>query len=183
MLHEAWTAAHPRAHAAAAVGAPPPGIADYNQRYNGAPRSVRVALVAFATPAHHTACRPRHNAAQLWAQVLDVPTLIRRAVQDVATGRLVLLSAVGIRLAVALLAGLLYLLSPLDIIPEALFGALGLLDDLAVCGASQLRTRNSAVSRVCDGEGSLCRLRCVLWGQLFAPLPAPFSSLHSHPCS
>lgn len=77
-----------------------------------------------------------HVALQVWAQLLDVPTLIRRAFHDVATGRLVVVSAIGLRLGLAMLAAFLYLLSPLDIVPEAVFGVLGLLDDVAVCGAS-----------------------------------------------
>lgn len=63
--------------------------------------------------------------------VRDCPTLIRHLWNEFfSVGGLMLMFRV--RILLCFLAGLMYLLSPLDIIPEAVFGVLGLLDDVFV---------------------------------------------------
>lgn len=81
-------------------------INDYNRRFSGEPRP--------------------------WLDyVWDLPTLLRHLTSEFFTlGGLMYMFR--IRVVLCFLAALMYLISPLDMIPEAMFGILGLLDDLFV---------------------------------------------------
>jgi RING finger protein 170 len=63
--------------------------------------------------------------------IRDLPTLLRHAIREVFT-----LSGLvwmfRLRIVICFIAALLYFISPLDLIPEAAFGILGLLDDFFV---------------------------------------------------
>lgn len=61
----------------------------------------------------------------------DLPTMMRYCVAEFFSfnGLLVMFR---LRILLLLFVALLYLISPLDIIPEAVFGFFGLLDDVAV---------------------------------------------------
>lgn len=81
-------------------------IKDYNRRFSGQPRSVMDRL-------------------------RDVPTLLRHAFREMfSVGGLFWMFR--IRILLCLVGALTYLVSPLDIIPEALFGLLGFMDDFFV---------------------------------------------------
>ncbi|MEE6509202.1 hypothetical protein FKM82_024922, partial [Ascaphus truei] len=78
----------------------------YNRRFSGQPRS-------------------------LMERIMDLPTLLRHAFREMfSVGGLFWMFR--IRIALCLLGAFFYLVSPLDIIPEALFGILGFLDDFFV---------------------------------------------------
>ncbi|XP_044299852.1 E3 ubiquitin-protein ligase RNF170 isoform X2 [Varanus komodoensis] len=63
--------------------------------------------------------------------IMDLPTLLRHAFREMfSVGGLFWMFR--IRIFLCLLGALLYLASPLDFLPEALFGILGLLDDFFV---------------------------------------------------
>ena len=63
--------------------------------------------------------------------IRDLPTLLRHLFTELFTvGGMVVMFR--LRILVLFFAALLYFLSPLDIIPEAVFGFLGLLDDLFI---------------------------------------------------
>jgi RING finger protein 170 len=63
--------------------------------------------------------------------IRDCPTLMRHLWNEFfSVGGLMLMFR--IRIVLCFLAALMYLFSPLDIIPEAVFGVLGLLDDVFV---------------------------------------------------
>ncbi|XP_013857880.1 E3 ubiquitin-protein ligase RNF170 [Austrofundulus limnaeus] len=81
-------------------------INDYNRRFSGQPRSIMDRL-------------------------RDVPTLLRHAFREMfSVGGLFWMFR--IRILLCLIGAVTYLASPLDILPEALFGLLGLLDDFFV---------------------------------------------------
>lgn len=81
-------------------------IADYNRRFSGEPRP-------------------------LMDYLRDLPTLLRHALREFfSVGGLIWMFR--LRIIAIFLAALLYFISPLDIIPEAVFGILGFLDDLFV---------------------------------------------------
>lgn len=81
-------------------------IDEYNRRFSGEPRS-------------------------FMEMVRDCPTLMRHLWNEFfSVGGLMLMFR--IRIVLCFLAALMYLFSPLDIIPEAVFGVLGLLDDVFV---------------------------------------------------
>lgn len=81
-------------------------IADYNRRFSGEPRS-------------------------FMEMIRDCPTLMRHLWNEFfSVGGLMLMFR--IRIVLCFLAAVMYLVSPLDIIPEAVFGVLGLLDDVFV---------------------------------------------------
>ena len=70
-------------------------------------------------------------------RIRTTPLLIRAIARDFAADprRLVgilYLSARGLGLLKTLLSGIVYLLSPIDLLPEMYFGALGLIDDIIV---------------------------------------------------
>ncbi|XP_056146814.1 E3 ubiquitin-protein ligase RNF170 isoform X2 [Lampris incognitus] len=81
-------------------------INDYNRRFSGQPRS-------------------------LMDRLRDVPTLLRHAFREMfSVGGL--LERPGIQILLCLVGAFTYLASPLDFLPEALFGLLGFMDDLLV---------------------------------------------------
>ncbi|KAI1289544.1 E3 ubiquitin-protein ligase [Halotydeus destructor] len=81
-------------------------INDYNRRFSGEPRP--------------------------WLDYIrDLPTLLRHIGSEFFTlGGLMYM--LRIRIVLCFMAAIMYLISPLDLIPEAVFGILGLLDDLFV---------------------------------------------------
>ncbi|KAG8454882.1 hypothetical protein GDO86_001199 [Hymenochirus boettgeri] len=82
------------------------GVNNYNRRFSGQPRS-------------------------LMDRIMDLPTLLRHAFREMfSVGGLFWMFR--IRIVLCLLGALFYLVSPLDIIPEAVFGILGFLDDFFV---------------------------------------------------
>lgn len=81
-------------------------VNDYNRRFSGQPRTIM-------------------------ERIMDLPTLLRHAFREMfSVGGLFWMFR--IRILLCLLGALLYLASPLDFIPEALFGILGFLDDFFV---------------------------------------------------
>ncbi|XP_030050337.1 E3 ubiquitin-protein ligase RNF170 isoform X2 [Microcaecilia unicolor] len=81
-------------------------VLDYNRRFSGQPRSIM-------------------------ERIMDLPTLLRHAFREMfSVGGLFWMFR--IRIVLCLIGALLYLASPLDFIPEALFGILGFLDDFFV---------------------------------------------------
>ncbi|KAF2982625.1 hypothetical protein EK904_010252 [Melospiza melodia maxima] len=64
-------------------------------------------------------------------RIMDLPTLLRHAFREMfSVGGLFWMFR--IRIFLCLIGALLYLASPLDFLPEALFGILGFLDDFFV---------------------------------------------------
>uniref|UniRef100_A0A8C3NHP3 E3 ubiquitin-protein ligase RNF170 n=1 Tax=Geospiza parvula TaxID=87175 RepID=A0A8C3NHP3_GEOPR len=81
-------------------------VNDYNRRFSGQPRSIM-------------------------ERIMDLPTLLRHAFREMfSVGGLFWMFR--IRIFLCLIGALLYLASPLDFLPEALFGILGFLDDFFV---------------------------------------------------
>ncbi|XP_075681636.1 E3 ubiquitin-protein ligase RNF170 [Rhinoderma darwinii] len=81
-------------------------VNSYNRRFSGQPRS-------------------------LMDRIMDLPTLLRHAFREMfSVGGL--FQMFRIRIVLCLLGAIFYLVSPLDIIPEAVFGVLGFMDDLFV---------------------------------------------------
>nr|XP_034953347.1 E3 ubiquitin-protein ligase RNF170 isoform X2 [Zootoca vivipara] len=81
-------------------------VDDYNRRFSGQPRSIM-------------------------ERIMDLPTLLRHAFREMfSVGGLFWMFR--IRIFLCLMGALLYLASPLDFLPEALFGILGFLDDFFV---------------------------------------------------
>ncbi|CAI5796713.1 E3 ubiquitin-protein ligase RNF170 isoform X2 [Podarcis muralis] len=81
-------------------------VNDYNRRFSGQPRSIM-------------------------ERIMDLPTLLRHAFREMfSVGGLFWMFR--IRIFLCLMGALLYLASPLDFLPEALFGILGFLDDFFV---------------------------------------------------
>lgn len=75
----------------------------------------------------HFSGEPRDWLDYLW----DLPTLLRHASTEFfSVGGLMYMFR--LRIFLCFFAGIMYLISPLDMIPEAVFGILGLLDDLFV---------------------------------------------------
>jgi RING finger protein 170 len=72
----------------------------------------------------------------MWESLLDAPTLIRRFVLELASPRGIRL-LFQVRFLLLFVGPIVYVLSPFDLLPEAVFGLIGLLDDmviLVVCG-------------------------------------------------
>ena len=63
--------------------------------------------------------------------IRDLPTLLRHAISEFFSmgGLLVMFR---LRIIVCFIAAIIYFISPLDIIPEAVFGILGFLDDIFI---------------------------------------------------
>lgn len=81
-------------------------IHDYNRRFSGEPRPVM-------------------------DYIRDIPTLLRHFLQELFTWN-GLMMMFRMRITICTVFGICYLISPLDIIPEAAFGLFGLLDDVFV---------------------------------------------------
>lgn len=96
---------------------------DYNRRMSGEPQSVVVG--------EGEGCNNVFCPLQLLQYIYDIPVIAGHIWRLLFTTQgIVLLCRLHILLLLLLL--ILYLLSPLDLIPEALFGVLGLLDDFIV---------------------------------------------------
>ncbi|EDL32807.1 mCG117388, isoform CRA_c [Mus musculus] len=68
---------------------------------------------------------------QIMERIMDLPTLLRHAFREVfSVGGLFWMFR--IRIMLCLMGAFFYLISPLDFVPEALFGILGFLDDFFV---------------------------------------------------
>lgn len=81
-------------------------VNDYNRRFSGQPRSIM-------------------------ERIMDLPTLLRHAFREMfSVGGLFWMFR--IRIILCLMGAFFYLISPLDFVPEALFGILGFLDDFFV---------------------------------------------------
>ncbi|KAJ9562531.1 hypothetical protein OSB04_007691 [Centaurea solstitialis] len=65
-------------------------------------------------------------------RVQDLPFLLRRLFRELMDPQRSLPFVIKARVYLALLSTAIYVLSPVDIIPEALFGILGLLDDFII---------------------------------------------------
>ncbi|EDV23326.1 E3 ubiquitin-protein ligase RNF170 [Trichoplax sp. H2] len=87
-------------------------ITTYNRRFSGEPRSVFYRF-------------------QLWDYVQDFPTLLRHFVRECFTVN-GMIALFRVKIVVCVVIAMIYVLSPFDIIPEAVFGILGLLDDLLI---------------------------------------------------
>lgn len=71
----------------------------------------------------------------IWQSILDMPIVFRWLVQEIrAGGRSALVAFVDRPILCFLFSTIVYLLAPLDLVPEILFGVFGLLDDLLVMG-------------------------------------------------
>eukprot|EP00117_Sycon_ciliatum_P012609 scpid88833/ scgid5395/ RING finger protein 170; Putative LAG1-interacting protein len=81
-------------------------INDYNRRFSGVPRTA-------------------------WEYIADAPALLSYLWHQLWTGHYLLLMF-RVRVLLSIVVMVVYLLSPLDIIPEAVFGLFGLLDDLVL---------------------------------------------------
>lgn len=68
---------------------------------------------------------------QIMERIMDLPTLLRHAFREMfSVGGLFWMFR--IRIILCLMGAFFYLISPLDFVPEALFGILGFLDDFFV---------------------------------------------------
>lgn len=76
----------------------------YNRRFSGVPRST-------------------------WETVMDLPVLLRRLYEDFMSPQGGIPLRARIRIVAAFTAGVVYLISPLDLIPESVVGVVGLTDD------------------------------------------------------
>jgi len=83
-------------------------LREYNRRFSGEPRPI-------------------------WDYILDFPVIVRHMIRNFFTvsGLVVMLR---LRIVLYLLLVLIYIISPFDIIPEAVTGLLGYLDDIAIAG-------------------------------------------------
>lgn len=104
-------------------------INDYNRRFSGEPRPVSkfVSILnsLIASPSHI------HLSLQWLDYIYDLPVLLRHMSSEFfSVGGLVYMFR--IRVVLCFLAAIMYLISPLDFIPEAVFGLLGLFDDIFV---------------------------------------------------
>lgn len=111
---------------------------------------------------------------QFMEMIRDCPTLMRHLWNEFfSVGGLMLMFR--IRIVLCFLAALMYLFSPLDIIPEAVFGVLGLLDDVFVLFLLAIHIsiiyRRLVVSRrMATWYDSLCYMRDgipVILGEFF----------------
>jgi RING finger protein 170 len=73
-----------------------------------------------------------HIPRSYYAMICDIPELMRQIVLDVQLSRQLLTTAKRIQLLLLLFGACLYLSSPFDLIPEAMFGILGYIDDLVI---------------------------------------------------
>ncbi|KAB0393279.1 hypothetical protein E2I00_005912 [Balaenoptera physalus] len=97
-------------------------INDYNRRFSGQPRSSNTL---------DTKSQYLFFPYQIMERIMDLPTLLRHAFREVfSVGGLFWMFR--IRIILCLMGAFFYLISPLDFVPEALFGILGFLDDFFV---------------------------------------------------
>ncbi len=62
---------------------------------------------------------------------MDAPFLVRRFIREICTTDLNVLRA-NFRLIGMMLTAFIYIVSPFDLIPEVVFGAVGLIDDFVI---------------------------------------------------
>lgn len=70
--------------------------------------------------------------------IRDLPELLRQIFLDTQLSRRLLSTAQRIKMVVITVGACLYLLSPIDLIPESIFGLIGILDDILVVVISLL---------------------------------------------
>lgn len=100
-------------------------INSYNRRYSGEPR-------------------------QFWETVRELPILFRHLVSEIfSEGGFLYLYR--LRVSLLVIGCVIYLLSPLDIIPEAAFGILGLVDDMLVLLVVSVFLTNVYRNYIADG--------------------------------
>ena len=100
-------------------------VVDYNQRMSGQPRPV-------SSPTSFKKYHRSFNfSLQLLHYVYDIPVIVSHVWRLLFTVQGVLL-LYRLHILLLLLLLLLYLLSPLDLVPESVFGVMGLLDDLVI---------------------------------------------------
>ncbi len=63
--------------------------------------------------------------------ILDAPFLVKRFLREICTTDITVLVR-NYRLILTMVTGILYLVSPFDLIPEMVFGLIGYLDDLVI---------------------------------------------------
>lgn len=102
-------------------------VTDYNQRMSGEWRPVSSLLHCTFS----TGCDFISHYVQLMHYLYDVPTLLRHLWRELFTIRGLLLIR-RLHLFLILVLIVVYLVSPLDLLPEAAFGVLGLLDDVII---------------------------------------------------
>ena len=101
-------------------------VTDYNQRMSGEWRPVSSSTLPSALPNYTF-----HYFTQLLHYLYDVPALLRHLWRELFTIRgLLIIRRLHLFLILALIV--VYLVSPLDLLPEAVFGILGLVDDVII---------------------------------------------------
>ncbi|KAG8130396.1 hypothetical protein E2320_016921 [Naja naja] len=106
-------------------------VNDYNRRFSGQPRSVCMGLEQLRHLPNVLFIMTNTAFPYIMERIMDLPTLLRHAFREMfSVGGLFWMFR--IRIFLCLLGALLYLASPLDFLPEALFGILGFLDDFFV---------------------------------------------------
>ncbi|KAF3593268.1 hypothetical protein DY000_02023651 [Brassica cretica] len=65
-------------------------------------------------------------------RIQDLPFLLRRLLREIMDPQRTLPLVIKARVYIALILSVIYIISPIDIIPEALFGIIGLLDDVII---------------------------------------------------
>ncbi|KAL9691364.1 hypothetical protein QQ045_011785 [Rhodiola kirilowii] len=68
----------------------------------------------------------------IFQRVQDLPFLLKRLLRELMDPQRSLPLVIRARVYIAIIVSFLYVISPIDIIPEGLFGVVGLLDDLIV---------------------------------------------------
>ncbi|KAL6961964.1 RING-type E3 ubiquitin transferase [Sarracenia purpurea var. burkii] len=103
------------------------------------------AVIAFSKfgimgqPFSHIERYNRHFGARsngLIQRLRDLPFLLKRLLREILNPQRSIPFAIRARVCLAILASALYIISPVDIIPEAIFGIIGFVDDalIAVIG-------------------------------------------------
>ena len=100
-------------------------VTDYNQRMSGEWRPVGPLYAREGSLFY-----PSHSS-QLMHYLYDVPALLRHLWRELFTVRGLLIVR-RLHLILILVLIVVYLLSPLDLLPEAVFGLLGLVDDIII---------------------------------------------------
>lgn len=75
---------------------------------------------------------------QLWTQLRDTPTILRQLVRRYSSLQIAMVSFSSLRMLVMALSAAAYVLSPLDLVPEAIFGVFGLIDDVLIAALAAL---------------------------------------------
>lgn len=100
-------------------------INTYNRRFSGEPRPVSLGVFYLFS-------KTKLFSFLQWSDYLyDLPTLLRHLTNDFFSFN-GLMYMFRIRIVLCVVAAIMYLISPLDMIPEAVFGIFGLFDDIVV---------------------------------------------------